>query len=77
VFAITQILPADAAVMMLGANATQNALDALRQNMGLDQPVWQQYLTWIWHVLQGDLCTSLRTGQPVGPVMFEALGRSL
>ncbi|MGO7424939.1 ABC transporter permease, partial [Rhizobium ruizarguesonis] len=55
VFAITQILPADAAVMMLGENATQNALDALRQTMGLDQPVWQQYLTWIWHVLQGDL----------------------
>ncbi|WP_112436679.1 ABC transporter permease [Rhizobium sp.] len=77
VFAITQILPADAAVMMLGENATKDALDALRQSMGLDQPIWQQYATWLGHVLQGDLGTSLRTGQPVGPVMFEALGRSL
>ena len=77
VFAITQILPADAAVMMLGENATQEALDALRRSMGLDAPVWQQYFTWLWHVLKGDLGTSLRTGQSVGPAMFEALGRSL
>lgn len=77
VFAITQILPADAAVMMLGENATKDALDALRAAMGLDQPVWQQYLTWLSHVAGGDLGTSLRTGQPIGPVMFEALGRSL
>jgi peptide/nickel transport system permease protein len=77
VFAITQILPADAAVMMLGENATPEALDALRQTMGLDVPIWQQYATWLWQVVQGDLGTSLRTGQPVGPAMFEALGRSL
>lgn len=77
VFAITQILPADAAVMMLGENATKDALNALRATMGLDQPVWQQYLSWLLHVLHGDLGTSLRTGQPVGPVMFEALGRSM
>ncbi|CDZ27936.1 ABC transporter permease [Neorhizobium galegae] len=77
VFAITQVLPADAAVMMLGENATQEALAALRENMGLNAPVWQQYASWLGHVLRGDLGTSLRTGQPVGPVMLEALGRSL
>ncbi len=77
VFAITQVLPADAAVMMLGENATAQALDALRQQMGLNDPVWIQYLHWLTGILHGDFGQSLRTGQPVGPVMFEALGRSL
>ena len=77
VFAITQILPADAAVMMLGENATAQALDALRQQMGLNDPVWMQYLHWLTGILHGDFGHSLRTGQPIGPVMFEALGRSL
>ncbi|MBS9719591.1 ABC transporter permease [Tianweitania sp. BSSL-BM11] len=77
VFAITQILPADAAVMMLGENATADALEALRQQMGLNDPIWLQYLHWAGGVLQGDFGTSLRTGQPVGPALFSALGTSL
>lgn len=77
VFAITQVLPADAAVMMLGENATPEALHALRQTMGLDAPVYMQYLHWLGHLAQGDFGTSLRTNQPVGPAMFAALGRSL
>lgn len=77
VFAMTQILPADAAVMMLGENATEEALRALREQMGLNDPVWTQYLHWILGVFQGDFGTSLRTGLSVGPVMIEALRRSL
>ncbi|MDK4723657.1 MULTISPECIES: ABC transporter permease [Rhizobium] len=77
VFAITQVLPADAAVMMLGEHATPEALDALRQTMGLNAPVWVQYGHWLGALLQGDFGTSLRTGQPIGPAMFTALGRSL
>ncbi len=77
VFAITQILPADAAVMMLGENATSEALNALHKSMGLDAPVYVQYGRWLGHLLQGDFGTSLRTGQPIGPAMFSALGRSL
>jgi peptide/nickel transport system permease protein len=77
VFAITQILPADAAVMMLGENATDDALEALRQRMGLNDPVWMQYFNWAGGVLQGDFGTSLRTGQPVGPALLSALGTSL
>lgn len=77
VFAITQILPADAAVMMLGENATPEALAALRQQMGLNDPVWMQYLHWLSGVAHGDFGVSLRTGQPVAPAMLEALSRSL
>jgi peptide/nickel transport system permease protein len=77
VFAITQILPADAAVMMLGENATPAALAALRARMGLNDPIWLQYWHWLSGVVRGDFGISLRTGQPVGPMMFTALGRSL
>jgi len=77
VFAITQILPADAAVMMLGENATPDALAALRTKMGLNDPIWMQYLHWLGGVVRGDFGVSMRTGQPVAPAMLEALGRSL
>jgi peptide/nickel transport system permease protein len=77
VFAITQILPADAAVMMLGESATPEALAGLRERLGLNDPAWLQYVHWLSAVLHGDFGTSLRTGLPVGAMMTEALSRSL
>ncbi len=77
VFGITQILPADAAVTMLGQNATPEALAALREQLGLNQSIWSQYWHWFSHVLELDFGTSMRTGQPVAGAMFDALGRSL
>jgi peptide/nickel transport system permease protein len=77
VFGITQILPADAAVMMLGESATAEALAALRERLGLDAPAWVQYGHWLGAALHGDFGTSLRTGLPVGGMMLEALSRSL
>jgi peptide/nickel transport system permease protein len=77
VFGITQVLPADAAVTLLGENATPAALAAVRLKLGLDDPVWLQYWHWLSAVLRGDFGTSMRTGQPVGPTMFVALSRSL
>jgi peptide/nickel transport system permease protein len=77
VFGITQALPADAAVTLLGENATPEALAAVRLRLGLGDPLWLQYGHWVGHVLMGDFGVSMRTGQPVGPEMFAALGRSL
>jgi peptide/nickel transport system permease protein len=77
VFGLTQILPADAAVTLLGENATPEALAAVRQRLGLGDPAWLQYWHWLSGLLQGDFGTSMRTDQPVGPAMFTALGRSL
>ena len=77
VFGITQVLPGDAAVMLLGESATPEALAAVRARLGLADPVWAQYLNWLSGVLRGDFGTSLRTGLPVSEVMFTALGRSL
>ncbi len=77
VFGITQILPANAATMLLGEYATADALVALEQKLGLDQPAYVQYWRWISGLLQGDLGTSLRSGLPVADTVFQALGRSL
>ena len=77
VFAITQILPADAAVRLLGENATPEALAAVREKLGLDASAWVQYGHWLISVLHGDFGISMRNDQPVGPAMFAALGRSL
>jgi len=77
VFAITQALPADAAVMLLGENATPDALAAVRVKLGLNDPVWQQYWHWLSALLHGEFGISMRTGQPVGPAMLLALSRSL
>ena len=77
VFGVTQILPADAAVMMLGENATPEALAAIRARIGLNDPIIVQYGRWLAGVLHGDFGTSLRTGQPVATMMLDALSRSL
>ncbi len=77
VFGITQVLPADAAVTLLGENATPAALAAVRAQLGLNDPFWLQYWHWLSALLHGDFGTSMRTGQPVGPMMLLALSRSL
>jgi peptide/nickel transport system permease protein len=77
VFGITQVLPADAAVTLLGENATPAALEAVRARLGLNDPVWLQYWHWLWAMLHGDFGTSMRTGEAVGPMLMLALGRSL
>ena len=77
VFGITQVLPADAAVTLLGENATPDQLEALRVQLGLKDPIWLQYGRWAGRLLQGDFGISMRTGQPVLPTMLTALSRSL
>ncbi|MDR1111101.1 MAG: ABC transporter permease [Deltaproteobacteria bacterium] len=59
IFAISQLLPGDVAQMVLGQNATPEALAQLRLKMGLDQPWLARYLAWLGGVLRGDLGESL------------------
>lgn len=77
VFGVTQILPADAAVMIMGENATAEQLAALRERLGLNDPALWQYGRWLGGVLTGDFGVSTRTGLPVLPTMLDALSRSL
>ncbi len=77
VFGITQLLPADAAVTLLGQNATPGALAAVRARLGLDAPAWLQYWHWLTQALQGNFGVSMRNGLAVGPTLLTALSRSL
>jgi len=77
VFGITQLLPADAAVTLLGQNATPEALAAVRARLGLDAPAWLQYWHWLTHAVHGDFGVSMRNGLAVGPTLLTALSRSL
>nr|WP_286192001.1 ABC transporter permease [Erwinia sp. S59] len=77
VFGITQLLPADAAVTLLGQNATPEALAAVRERLGLDAPAWLQYWHWLSQALQGNFGVSMRNGLEVGPTLLTALSRSL
>ena len=72
-FLIASLLPGDLAYVILGDQATPEKVEALRHDMGLDQPVWWRYFSWLGHVLQGDFGRSFRTGQTVWQAVSERL----
>lgn len=72
-FLIASLLPGDLAFVILGDQATPENVAALRHDMGLDQPLWWRYLSWLGHVLQGDLGRSFRTGQTVLQAVSERI----
>src|SRR3982075_99871 len=72
-FLIASLLPGDLAYVILGDQATPEKVAALRHDMGLDQPVWWRYISWLGHVLQGDFGRSFRTGQTVLQAVAERL----
>ena len=72
-FLIASLLPGDLAYVILGDQATPDKVEALRHDMGLDQPIWWRYLGWLGHVLEGDFGRSFRTGQTVLQAVAERL----
>src|SRR5713226_10387690 len=72
-FLIASLLPGDLAYTILGDQATPEKVEALRRDMGLDQPIWWRYLGWLGHVLQGEFGRSFRTGQTVLQAVAERL----
>jgi peptide/nickel transport system permease protein len=76
-FLIASLLPGDLATTILGDQATPEKVEALRAQMGLDLPIWQRYLLWLWDVLHGDLGRSFRTGETVLAAVADRLPVSL
>lgn len=64
-FLLVRLLPGDPALLMLGNTATPESIAALRQRLGLDLSIWQQFLLYVGNVLHGDLGISLFTSNPV------------
>ena len=65
VFVIARILPGDPAMLILGDQASQEAIAALHVRLGLDQPIAVQYVRFLSHVLRGDWGVSMVSGRPV------------
>jgi peptide/nickel transport system permease protein len=65
VFSLTRLIPGDVVVLMFEEKAYAKDLDALRAKLGLDKPLYMQYVTWLGQVVQGDLGESLWTKRPV------------
>jgi peptide/nickel transport system permease protein len=77
VFAIVYLIPGDPVDAMLGQDAERSAREALRSELGLDQPLWRQYVSWLGRVAHGDLGRSIRAQQPVRDLIVEKLPATL
>jgi len=64
-FLLVKTIPGDPAVLMLGPTATPEAIASLRTQMGLDQPLYTQFIIYVAHLLHGDLGMSWQTTRPV------------
>lgn len=64
-FFLAQVVPVDPAAVALGQNAREEQIEAYRAELGLDQPVWIQYLAYVGRLAQGDLGQSIRTRRDV------------
>lgn len=77
VFLFIHLIPGDPAAVLLGDLATPEEIAALTHEMGLDKPIWQQYIAWFSNVLQGDLGNSLFFKTPVLTVIADGAETSI
>jgi len=76
IFIATQVMPGDVARMILGRFATDEALSALREQLGLNRPLVVQYVSWLADFVRGDWGVSLSTNSPVMGLVFSRLYNS-
>lgn len=77
VFAISSLLPANVAYLILGPFAPPEQVRVLELRLGLTDPIWQQYWRWASGFLAGDLGQSMLMNRPIAPLLAEAIGHSL
>ncbi|MEP7176127.1 MAG: ABC transporter permease [Gemmatimonadales bacterium] len=71
-FVLLRLAPGDPALLLVGPAATPAQLEAQRRALGLDQPVAEQYATWLTRFARGDWGTSIATGRPVRSMLGQA-----
>jgi peptide/nickel transport system permease protein len=77
IFALAEVLPGDVGRTILGPYATQEQVDILNTQMGLDRPLYERYLSWAGGFVTGDWGESLLLKTAVFPTVMRALGNSL
>src|SRR5438105_457163 len=77
VFALSNVLPIDPVLKILGKESTPQMRDTLREQMGLNKPVSERYANWLIHFVQGDWGESYWLGVPIFPLVQTRLINSL
>ncbi len=77
VFMGTSILPGDVAQIILGQSATEETLAVLRAELGLDQPGYVRYFSWLGNMVSGDLGTSKAGGASISSLIDSRLGNTM
>jgi len=77
VFFLLALAPGDAVSFLVSPNITPEALEQIRRNMGLDQPVHIRYLRWMGSMLTGDFGISLTRNEPVRDIILAILPNTL
>src|SRR5215510_8210794 len=77
VFALIKMAPGDAADMLIPPEASKEVALQIRAKLGLDQPIYVQYVHWLDRMLRGDLGISIVTNELVAASLLNALGNTL
>jgi peptide/nickel transport system permease protein len=77
VFALIKLAPGDAADMLIPPEASKEVALQIRARLGLDRPIYIQYVRWLGRMLRGDLGISIVTNEPVAASLLNALGNTL
>ena len=77
VFVITELLPGDVAQAVLGQSATEETIEAFRNELGLHRPAYIRYLEWLGGIVRGDLGNSLASGRPITEMLDERFGNTI
>ena len=77
VFAILKLVPGDPALTLAGMGASAQDIETIRKQLGLDQPVYVQFLTWIANILTGDWGASIVSHDPVLPTLVRRMSMTI
>ncbi len=77
IFVLVRVIPGDPAVAALGDQASEQALQQLREQLGLDKPIWQQYIDYMAGLLRGDFGNSMISRAPAWNQIAGVLPHSL
>jgi peptide/nickel transport system permease protein len=71
VFLVIRVIPGDPAMVIAGIDASESAIEDIRAKLGMDKPIVQQYVEWIWNIARFDFGNSMISGQPVTDLILE------
>ncbi|BBK30628.1 peptide/nickel transport system permease protein [Stella humosa] len=77
VFLLLHLTPGDPAAIIAGDDATPMEIEGVRKRLGLDLPIWEQFIIYAWGLLRGDLGTSIFSNLPVTTLVAQRLEPTL